>query len=370
MLSAMLLSVIADRPALSMRGVAIAALAILAFQPEDIVDPGFQMSFAAVVGLIALAEWSASRPKSENGAPPVFGVPRRVRRYVTGILAASLVATLATTPLAIYHFDRAASYSLLANLLAEPVVAFVIMPFAAIGVILMPFGLDTWPFEIMGWGVHRMTAIAHWVAGLPGATTLVRAWPDAAILAIVFGTLWIALWRRRWRWLGLAPVSAGFMLVMFSAPPDIFIARDGTSAAVRQKDGTLAILGLRPDEYTAAQWLLRDGDKRTVEAARAVARCDSEGCVAHDARGKTVALALRIGALAEDCMRADIVLSAVPVRRDCDAPELLIDRFAILKDGATAVTFSGGKAHLDTVTAERGKRPWSQGRQTPQPNAN
>jgi competence protein ComEC len=364
MLSAMLLGVIADRPALSMRGVAMAAIVILAFQPENIVDPGFQMSFAAVVGLIALAEWAASRPKTESGSgAPIFGVPRRIRRYVLGILAASFVATLATTPFAIYHFDRAASYSLLANLLAEPVVAFVIMPAAAIAVILMPFGLDGGPLQIMGWGVHQMTAIAHYVADLPGSTTLVRAWPDAALLIIVFGGLWLALWRRRWRWLGLAPIAAGFAIVLISAPPDILVARDGNAAAIRQKDGTLAILGQHPDEYTAAQWLLRDGDKRSVEAARAGARCDEEGCVAMAREGRTVALALRPGALIEDCTRANVILSAVPVRRHCDGPELVIDRFAVLKSGAMSVTFTARGAEVETVAQERGKRPWSTPRQ-------
>src|SRR5262245_34539589 len=129
MLSAMLLGVIADRPALSMRAVAIAALLILAVTPDEIVNPGFQMSFAAVIGLIALAEWAASRPRRDElpGGRIMRGL-RKSRRYVLGTLAASLVATLATTPFAIYHFDRAASYSLLANLLAEPIVAFVLMP--------------------------------------------------------------------------------------------------------------------------------------------------------------------------------------------------------------------------------------------------
>src|SRR5215472_3934750 len=136
MLSAMLLGVVADRPALSMRAVAIAALAILAYEPEDVVNPSFQMSFAAVVGLIALAEWMSSRRHKDAGA---FGrglrLFRHIRHYILMMLATSVVATLATAPFAIYHFDRAALYSLLANLLAEPVVAFVIMPAAAIAVV-------------------------------------------------------------------------------------------------------------------------------------------------------------------------------------------------------------------------------------------
>ncbi len=140
MLSAMLLGVLADRPALSMRAVAIAALLILAFVPDEIVNPGFQMSFAAVIGLIALAEWAASRPRRDEPQIRLLRWLGRSRRYVLWMLATSLVATLATTPFAIYHFDRAASYSLLANLLAEPIVAFVIMPAAAAAVVMMPFG--------------------------------------------------------------------------------------------------------------------------------------------------------------------------------------------------------------------------------------
>ena len=360
MLSAMLLGVIADRPALSMRAVAMAALVILAVQPDEIVNPGFQMSFAAVIGLIALAEWNASRPRSDSGLHRnPFDMGRKIRRYVVAMLTASLVATLATTPFAIYHFDRAGSYSLLANLLAEPLVAFVIMPSAAMAVILMPFGLEALPLQAMGWGVHQMTAIAHFVAELPGATTLVRAWPSAALLAIVFGGFWITLWRANWRWLGLLPIAFGFAVIAASSPPDIFIARDAQSAAVRQADGTLVILGDKPDEYTAAQWLLRDGDKRTVEKARADAHCDSEGCVATARDGRVVALSLRPGAAIEDCMRADVLISALPVRANCSHPDLVIDRFDVLKGGATALTLAKGRIDVRTVSGERGKRPWS-----------
>ena len=359
MLSMMLLGVLADRPALSMRAVALAALALLAFEPEDLVDPGFQMSFAAVIGLIALAEWGSSRAREDAAAFGRFAWWwRKGRRYIVGMLLASTVATLATTPFAIYHFDRAAGYSVLANLLAEPVVAFVIMPSAAFAVLAMPFGLEAAPLNLMGWGVHVMTAIAHWVADLPGATTLVRAWPVSALMAIVFGGLWIALWRRRWRWFGFAPIAAGFMLIAASAPPDIFIPRDGQSLAVRGSDGRLAILGPHADEYTSEQWMLRDGDRREVAAARAGAHCDEFGCIAKTRDGRVVALSLRAAALAEDCARADIIVSAVPIRRACKGPDLVLDRFDALKNGATSVTL-GKELRVETVAAERGKRPWS-----------
>jgi len=360
MLSMMLLGVLADRPALSMRAVALAALALLAYEPEDIVDPSFQMSFAAVIGLIALAEWGSARAGRDT--PPqgrIAWLWRKARRYVFAMLLASMVATLATTPFAIYHFDRAAAYSLLANSLAEPVVAFVIMPFAAIAVILMPLGLEAAPLHVMGWGVHAMTGIAHWVAELPGATTLVRAWPPAAMAGIVFGALWIALWRLKWRWLGFAPVAIALAAISASAAPDILIARDGLSMAVRGPGGAFQILGEKPDEYTAQQWLLRDGDRRDVSAARVGARCDELGCVAHARDGKIVALSLRAGALAEDCARAQILVSAVAIRRNCKGPELVLDRFDIARGGATAVRLSTGGIAVETVAAMRGQRPWS-----------
>ena len=367
MLSAMLLGVIADRPALSMRAVAIAALLILAVTPDEIVNPGFQMSFAAVIGLIALAEWAASRPRTDDvPAGRIMRALRKSRRYVLVMLATSLVATLATTPFAIYHFDRAASYSLLANLLAEPIVAFVIMPSAAAAVVMMPFGLEAAPLQSMGWGVHQITGIAHWVAGLPGASTLIRAWPLGALLGIVFGGLWIALWRRSWRWLGLVPIALSFLVIEFSTRPDVFIARDGQSAAVRGEDGALVILGARSDEYTVEQWLLRDGDRRDIAAAKTGASCDELGCTGKTIGGRTVALSLKIGALAEDCGRADVLIAAIPVRRGCDQPELVVDRFDVFRDGATALSFDEDGIRVETVNGTRGSRPWSTRTQTVQ----
>jgi competence protein ComEC len=171
--------------------------------------------------------------------------------------------------------------------------------------------------------------------------------------------LWIALWRRNWRWLGLAPIGLGFAAIFVSAPPDLFIARDAQSAALRDSAGRLTILGAHPDDYTATQWLLRDGDKRDVAAARGAAQCDELGCVARAKDGRLVALSLRVGALAEDCARANIVVAAVPIRRPCERPELVLNRFDVAKNGATALTFARGGIKVETVASERGNRPWS-----------
>jgi competence protein ComEC len=179
------------------------------------------------------------------------------------------------------------------------------------------------------------------------------------LATIVLGGLWIALWRLKWRWPGLVPIALALAFIVAAAPPDLFIARDGRSAAVRGVDGALVILGDKLDEYTAEQWLLRDGDRRGVAAAREGAHCDELGCVGAARDGRLVALSLRAGALADDCMRARVVISAVAIRRGCKGPELVLDRLDIAKNGATAVTWGRGGVSIETVAAQRGQRPWS-----------
>ena len=60
----------------------------------------------------------------------------------SALILASLVAGLATTPYAAYHFHRLAPYGVLANLLAMPVVSVWVMPMGMLGVVAMPFGFD------------------------------------------------------------------------------------------------------------------------------------------------------------------------------------------------------------------------------------
>jgi competence protein ComEC len=120
MLAMMLLAVLLDRPALSMRSLALAAALLLLMRPEAITEPGFQMSFAAVASLIAVAEWEQGR---ERVAPRSY-----LYRHVRGIVLTSLVASLATLPFAMFYFGRATHYAVLGNLLAMPVMGLVVMP--------------------------------------------------------------------------------------------------------------------------------------------------------------------------------------------------------------------------------------------------
>ena len=358
MLAVMLVAVLFDRPALSMRSVALAAAIILAIRPESLVEPGFQMSFAAVVGLVAVAEWERSRPRRSEGLP----LPA-VRRYVRGIATTSFVGSLATAPYAAIHFDRATHYAVLGNLGAMPIMGFLTMPAAALAVIVMPFGLDEYPLRIMGLGIEAMLAVGRWVSGLPGAISLVSAWPMSALLLMTLGGLWIALWRANWRWLAIVPMAASVLVVLQTKAPDVLVARDGLTVAVRGSDGLLHFLRPPKDKYSAQEWLKRDGDDRTLDQAVAsrdvTSRCDTAGCVARAGNNIRIATPSRPDAVDEDCARNDIVISAVPTRHRCSGPRLVIDRFDVAHNGAYAIWLSNGKINFHTVQQARGQRPWS-----------
>ena len=161
-----------------MRSLALAATILLLASPESLIEPGFQMSFAAVASLIAVAEWEQRRVRAPTPPLPFTGA----RRYMRGIAITSFVGSVATMPYAAFHFDRATHYAVLGNLLAMPIMGFVTMPAAAISVMLMPLGLDAVPLHIMGWGIDAMLAVGRFVSRLPGAVSIVAAWPMAALV--------------------------------------------------------------------------------------------------------------------------------------------------------------------------------------------
>jgi competence protein ComEC len=359
MLAMMLLAILFDRPALSMRSLGIAAVILLVAAPESLIEPGFQMSFAAVASLIAVAEWEQRRAAAHRGlaALPFAGA----RRYLHGIAVTSFVGSIATLPYAAFHFDRATHYAVLGNLLAMPIMGFVTMPMAALSVLLMPLGLDAIPLHAMGFGIAAMLAIGRFVSGLPGSVTTVAAWPMTALVLISLGGLWIVIWRRRWRWLGLAPALAGVALVLLARPPDLLIARDGQTVAIRGADNRLHFVRRIADEYSATEWLKRDGDGRTAQSAMATekdgVRCDAAGCIAR-VRGTMIAAVLRADGLREDCAAANVVIGDLPLRRACHGPKLVVDKFDVIRNGAYAVWLSH-KFIVETVQGIRGNRPWS-----------
>jgi competence protein ComEC len=214
----------------------------------------------------------------------------------------------------------------------------------------------------MAWGIEIMLTMGRWVSSLPGAVSVMPAWPVSALILVSLGGLWMGLWRRVWRWMGLAPLLCGVAVAYWAAQPDLLIGRDGATIALRVPDGSLKLLRPAKDSYSADEWLKRDGDIHTSDNAVASAddgvNCDAFGCIAKTSRGLIVANILRPESLSDDCVIANIVVSAVPIRGSCDGPALVIDVRDVSRSDGYAVWFEP-KLRYQTVEQTRGRRPWS-----------
>ncbi len=360
MMGIVLIAVMLDRPAITMRNVALAAMLILVVAPESLFDPSFEMSFAAVIGLVALYEWLSSRDRQALGdVSPVWRSLHKGWRVFVIASLTTLAASLAIAPFAVYHFHRMAHYSLLANLLAGPLVSLLIMPMALIALIVMPFGLEAWPLYAMGFGIELMVGIGEWVANLPGAVSVMPAISGTALLLMVTGGLWLCLWQTRTRAFGLVVIAAGLALAPQTNRPDVLIERDGATAALRSEQGSLVFPPATASGYSADNWLLADGDERSVRGAadETVFRCDALGCIG-TVKGKTIALVRHPAALEEDCRKAQIVIAPFTVGKKCRAARVIVDRRLLRNEGAHALYIEGLSIRAESVAGARGKRPW------------
>ncbi len=365
MIGLVLVGVLLDRRGLTMRLVAWACAVILVFRPESLLGPSFQLSFAAVVALIAVYEAIRARRTFTDRGRSSWA--RRAVLYLGGVALTTIVAGTATTPFALFHFNRFAAYGLAANLVAVPITALWVMPWAVVAYALMPFGLEAAALAPMGWGIAIIIDVAETVAGWPGAVALLSAMPTWGLGIIAFGGLWLCLWRTRWRLLGAPVIALGLASAMLVRPPDILVDADGNLMAVRSADGRLAISSTRSARFVRDIWTRRAGQEEPALAWPASGtstdgrlRCDSFGCV-YRSSARTVALVRRAEALLEDCWVAEVVVSVVPVRTPCPSARVVVDRFDLWRDGAHAIWLGEGDAsniRVESVNQGRGDRPW------------
>lgn len=353
-------AIMAERPALALRNVALAALGMLIVWPESLLDAGFQMSFAAVVALIAGYEALHRRQERLGRADVDRGPVRSVSLFLGGILLSTLMATAAVAPIAAYHFHTSQQYGMLANLLALPICDLIVMPMALAALLAMPLGLEAWPLWVMGLGIDAMTAIAARVSQLSGAVIAVVAIPLMSLVWMVAGGLWLLLWRTRARLLGLPVFLVGVALAPLLKQPDILVGRDGKLVAARTDGKRLAALPAPRGVYELSRWLEADGDTRP---AKTVATgdgfgCDGASCTAMVA-GQRIAVTRHASALRDDCARANILVLGMARPKGCTKPLLVIDPAATRRGGAHAITVVDGVIRVATVAELRGERPWS-----------
>jgi competence protein ComEC len=360
MTAVVLVGVMVDRRAITFRTLAVAALTVMLVAPEAVVHPSFQMSFAATLGLVALMD----RDRALFSLADNSGVARAALwggREIAILLLASLVAGLATMPYAAFHFHRATPYGVLSNLLAMPIVSGLVMPAGLLGLLAMPFGFDGAFWQLMNLGIGWMIAVAQWVAALPGAVGRIPAFGVGPLLLATFGIVVIGLLRTPLRWCGSLPVLLGIVLALNAPRPDILIASDGQSVAVRRADGRLSVMQTKKDAFAVRAWLAADADERAPDEAtiRRGVTCDDAGCAVQMADGRFVTIAQRADAFADDCDKAALIVTARQPPPACKAK--VIDQQRLQQSGSLALYRRDGVGAF-TVEAVRpvgSNRPWA-----------
>ncbi len=354
-------AVLFDRPALSMRNLAIAAIIVLAREPETLAGPSFQMSFAAVAAMIAAHEWWVSLPR-EPSEPTGWGgiLLRRALLAIGGSVMTTLIASTATAPFAAYHFQRINPYGLIGNALAIPFVSFIVMPAAVAGTLLMPFGLDGPVWRLMGIGSGGVLDVAAWVALIDGSVRGVRAFPVEHLLWMAAGFVVLVLVRTPLRFLGLVMAVIASVAAARVPAADVVIDRQGQVVALRGADGRLVILGRTSSRFTTDRWLAADGDLRKGHdpGLKAGTLCDRTGCIGRLGDGAMVALVLQAEAFEEDCARARLVVTPLPAPPFCARTALVVDRARLAASASLALRLEGGRFLVSEARPPQAWKPW------------
>jgi competence protein ComEC len=351
MAAVVVLALLSGRRAISLRGLLLAAAALILAAPEQLLGVSFQMSFAAV--LVLIAGYDAMRPAllrlRGEGTPG-----RRILCHILGLGLTSLLAGAASAPFAAYHFGHFQLYFVLANMIAVPLTAMWIMPAGLLALALMPLGFDGPAFAVMGWGVQAVLWIARTVSAWPAATIAVPHMPDWGLALVASGLIWLGLWRSRLRLAGVLPLLVGLAAPLLVTPPDILISDDARLIALRTAHGLYAqsagsdrFVRDSWEQYWAAGPLL----DLSAGAANDAVTCTGETCLLRPRATGAAALLLRPGA--SPVCGQTVTLSSEPVR-DCPA----IDRFAVWRNGSHAIWLGDTGATILSDRETRGARPW------------
>ena len=339
-----LLGVLFSRNAISMRMLSFAAFVVLVISPYALISASFQMSFAAVLVLISFYEkYAGAIQKFFKGK----NIVKIILAYIIGLLISDFVASIATLPFAVYHFNTVAIYTTLGNLLAGPIIGLIIMPFVLISLFLMPFNLYVWPLKIVGFGVKAVNDITAYVSSLPNAGYHIISMPFWGLLLIVIGGLWLCIWQRKWRLWGVFPIVVGILSIFTTSVPDVIFSADAKSIAVKDNYGNMLVLQNRKNDFIKQIWLEKTASQNPDSKQEKILKKIYKG-------KKTDKSWVDIECDEKTCLYKNSVLW-----NKGKSIEVNGENINLKQEGGGVVYFSEGKAKVKTIRSAIGKRLWN-----------
>ncbi|MBR5154218.1 MAG: ComEC/Rec2 family competence protein [Alphaproteobacteria bacterium] len=280
MTTIILLAVLLNRRAISLRLWGFALMVVVAINPSSVVSPGFLMSFSAVLGLVAYYEKNEVRLHKWLDKQSFL---RKLVSYMLGVIITDLVASLMTLPYSLYFFQQIAVYTTLGNMLAAPIITFYVMPALLLFLISYPLGLSKFSLPILENGIEIINHITTYVSNLPGANSgsNLPLLSSFGILLITLGMLWLCIWQAKWRKWGLLGIILGLSTMLFYSSPDFVFDKNGSTFAYRNNQGVLTMSKWQKNKFLKKVWQ-RDNKVAQKNVKDTTIKCNSDACIYKD----------------------------------------------------------------------------------------
>lgn len=244
-------AVIIERACYPLRSLAIAAFVILLLNPEYIFHPSFQLSFVAVLSLVAGYEFYMKNQWVLGSSKGILSI---IKFYIASNIYSSFLASIITAPVIINQFYIFSIYSIPVNLIAVPVMSFFLMPLAILALFLMILGFDSYVLKIMGFFIEVITSAVKFANAIPGSVWYFGYISKVSIIIFIFGFFWICFWKTGWRLLGLLVIIISFILMLNSPKPDLIYDANLNAVGIKNNIGLLTIYANKMPEFSRVYW--------------------------------------------------------------------------------------------------------------------
>jgi competence protein ComEC len=237
------------------RAVALASFAILIYDPGYSLHPSFQLSFLAVLSLIAGYNFYLKRINKAGNRG----------NYIISNLYTSTLVGLAAGPVVIYHFHIFSNYSSIANLIAVPITTFILIPGCFVFLLTFPFALDSYVLKFMDYFINIIIKSAALIIELPYSFINVGNISNLSLATYLLGFFWCIIWQSKIKYIGAVIISISILMMLGTKNPDLILDIDLQAIGLTNKQNKLEIYANRYfSMFTKEYWSLWFGQKEVI----------------------------------------------------------------------------------------------------------